>query len=85
LLEFFDRGIRLRGATIFGALLPVFEVRYEELTDVRLAASRLRDGICFQSSCIPDAVTFKTAEGLQIADSLEERGIIVNRKIGHLE
>jgi hypothetical protein len=79
-LQFFDWGIRLDGR----CLLPTFEVRYEELTDARLVASRFKSGIRFRSSCLPDPVTFETSEGVQIADLLEEHGVMVNRNVGHL-
>ena len=79
-LQFFDWGIRLDGRSV----LPTFEVRYEELGDARLVASRFKSGIRFQSSCLPDPVTFETSEGAQIADLLEERGVTVNRQVGHL-
>ena len=79
-LQFFDWGIRLDGRS----LLPTFEVRYAELNEARLVATRFKSGIRFQSSLLPDPVTFETSEGTQIADLLEQRGVRVNRNVGHL-
>lgn len=79
-LQFFDWGIRLDGRS----LLPTFEVRYEELTEARLVASRFKNGIRFQSSCLTEPVTFETSDSVRIADLLEERGVTVNRNVGHL-
>jgi hypothetical protein len=79
-LQFFDWGIRLDGRS----LLPTFEVRYEEISEARLVATRFRSGIRFQSSQLAEPVTFETSGGAQIADLLEERGVVVNRNVGHL-
>jgi hypothetical protein len=79
-LQFFDWGIRLDGRS----LLPTFELRYEEITEARLVATRFKSGIRFQSSCLTEPVTFETSEGAKIGDLLEERGVTVNRNAGHL-
>jgi hypothetical protein len=79
-LQFFDWGIRLDGRS----LLPTFEVRYEEITEARLVATRFKGGIRFQSCCLTEPVTFETSEGAKIGDLLEERGVTVNRDVGHL-
>jgi hypothetical protein len=79
-LQFFEWGIRLDGRSV----LPTFEVRYGEISEVRLVASRFKSGIRFQSSCLTEPVTFETSEGVQIADLLQERGVAVNRNLGHL-
>ena len=79
-LRFLDWGIRLDGRWV----IPTFELRYDEISEARLVASRFKSGIRFQSSCLTEPVTFETSEGMQIADLLEERGVMVNRNVGHL-
>jgi hypothetical protein len=79
-LQFFDWGIRLDGRSV----LPTLEVRYGEIKEARLVASRFASGIRFQSSCLTEPVTFETSEGAQIANLLQERGVTVNRNVGHL-
>jgi len=85
-LEFFDWGIRVRGSKPGGFLLPVFEVRYSELTDARLVAARGRQGIRFRSDALPAPVTFETfADSIpRIVSLLEDRDVRINRETGHI-
>jgi hypothetical protein len=85
-MEFFDWGICLRSAIPGGLLLPVLEIRYEELTDAQLVETRTNNGVRFQSGCLPGPVTFVTFEDSrsQIIDRLERRGVRVNRQVEHI-
>jgi len=47
-------------------------------------AAHINRGIRFQARCLPNAVIFVTAQGAEIADRLEERGVPVNRDVGRL-
>jgi hypothetical protein len=83
-LELFDWGVRLRGSALMKPFVPVFELRYGELAEARLVAARINRGIRLQAGCLPNAVIFVTAQGAEIADRLEERGVPVNRDVGRL-
>jgi len=84
-LEFFDWGIRLRAGNPGGFLLPVYELRYDELTDAQLVATRLASGIRFRSDALRAPLNFETYSGSipRIVDLLEQRNVSVNRQVGH--
>lgn len=82
-LEFFDWGIRIGGTGVFAALVPLSEVRYAELIDAQLVATRFSRGIRVRSDCLSDPVTFTTRDPAQIADLLEEHEVTINRNVGH--
>jgi hypothetical protein len=85
-LEFFDWGIRLRGSKLGGFLLPVYEIRYHELIDVQMVATRLRHGIRLRSEALPAPMNFETYRDTipRIVVQLEERNVPVNRQVGHM-
>jgi hypothetical protein len=77
-LEFFDWGIRLQ-RTLFKSLGDYYEIRYEELTEARLAGKMIRRGIRFHSTFLPQPLTFVTVDYREIFDRLEQQGVLVNR------
>ena len=81
-LEFFDWGIRLQ-RTLFKSR-DYYEIRYEELTEVRLTGKMIRRGIRFHTSFLPQPLTFITVDYREILDRLEQRGIPVNRNAASL-
>jgi len=83
-LELFDWGIRMRGSAVMKPFVPVFELRYRELTEARLVAAHVNRGVRFQADCLSAAVTFVTFQDREIADRLEERGVPVDRDVGQL-
>jgi hypothetical protein len=85
-LEFFDWGIRLRGSKPGGFLLPVYEIRYDELTDVRLVATRLRHGVRFCSDALPAPVNFETCPDAipRIVAQLQGQNVPVMQRAGHM-
>jgi hypothetical protein len=77
-LEFFDWGIRLQ-RTAFKSLGNYYEIRYEELTEARLAGKMIRRAIRFHTNFLPQPLTFVTVDYREIFDRLERRGVPVNR------
>jgi hypothetical protein len=84
-LEFFEWGIRLRAGKPGGFLLPVYELRYDELTDVQMVATRLARGIRFCSSALPAPTNFETYSHSipRIVGLLERHNVSVNHQVGH--
>ena len=76
-LDFFDWGIRLDG----GFLSPVWEARYEELTEARLVKAPMQQGIRFHAgdSEGESEVFFWTWEGSEVLDRLEGHVVAVDR------
>jgi hypothetical protein len=78
-LEFFDWGVRLRGIAICRWLVPTWEARYDELARVDLVASRSRIAVWLRLRGEPGGIGFLTNYSREILDSLEKRGVSVNR------
>jgi hypothetical protein len=74
-LDFFDWGIRLDG----GFLSPVWEARYEELTEARLVKAPMLQGIRFHAGDGEGEVFFWTWGGSEVLDRLEEHVVAVDR------
>jgi len=86
-LEFFDWGIRLGSsgvASLAGLglgryLMPVWEARYEELTEARLVTAPKHRGIRLRAGVGSDEVIFWTNQGSDILDRLEQHLVPVDR------
>jgi hypothetical protein len=78
-LEFFDWGVRLRGIAICRWIVPTWEARYDELARVDLVASRSRIAVWLRLRGEPGGIGFLTNYSREILDSLEKRGVSVNR------
>ena len=88
-LDFFDWGIRLgsSGAANWAGLglarlaTPVWEARYEELTEARLVKAPMQQGIRFHAgdSEGESEVFFWTWGGSEVLDRLEEHAVAVDR------
>lgn len=86
-LDFFDWGIRLGsggaanlaglGLTTF--LTPVWEARYEELTEARLVTAPTHEGIRLRAGDGEGEVFFWTRGGSEVLDRLEEHVVAVDR------
>ena len=74
-LDFFDWGIRLDG----GFLSPMWEARYEELTEARLVKAPMLQGIRFHAGDGEGEVFFWTWGGSEVLDRLEEHVVAVDR------
>lgn len=83
-LDLFDDGIRLRGTGPLGPLMPTWQIRYDELAEAQLVASKYTSGIRLCAPVLPDPVTFKTSQSEAIAGLIEQRGVTVSRVAGHL-
>ena len=81
--EFHDWGVRLCGAGIDKWTLPVVDIRYEELDQVRLMAGPINRGVRFYSAAyVPGSVTLLTPAGPEILNQLEEHSAPVNWEPG---
>jgi len=86
-LDFFDWGIRLGSggaANLAGMGLPrlwtpVWEARYEELTEARLVTAPTHQGIRLRAGDGEGEVFFWTRHGSEVLDRLEEHAVAVDR------
>lgn len=86
-LDFFDWGIRLRssgaanwaGMGLPRLLTPVWEARYEELTEARLVTAPTHQGIRLRAGDGEGEVFFWTRHGSEVLDRLEEHVVAVDR------
>ncbi len=86
-LEFFDWGIRLGGGGaanwaglgLATFLTPVWEARYEELTEARLVTAPTHQGIRLRAGDGEGEVFFWTRGGSEVLDRLEEHVVPVDR------
>jgi hypothetical protein len=78
-LDFFDWGIRLGGGAFTRFYAPVWEARYEELTEARLVKAPTHQGIRFHASDREGEVFFWTSGGSEVLDRLEEHVVAVDR------
>ena len=82
-LDFFDWGIRLGGGDLTRFLSPVWEARYEELTEARLVKAPTHQGIRFHTGDGEGEgegeVFFWTCGGSEVLDRLEEHVVAVDR------
>src|SRR5229473_1156164 len=86
-LDFFDWGIRLRSggaANLAGMglprlLVPVWEARYEELTEARLVKAPTHQGIRLHAGDDEGEVFFWTWGSSEVLDRLEEHAVAVDR------
>ena len=86
-LNFFDWGIRLgsssaanwAGMGLAKFLSPVWEARYEELTEARLVTAPTHQGIRFHAGDGEGEVFFWTRQGSEVLDRLEEHVVAVDR------
>jgi hypothetical protein len=78
-LDFFDWGIRLGGGDLTRFLSPVWEARYEELTEARLVKAPTHQGIRFHTGDGEGEVFFWTWGGSEVLDRLEEHVVVVDR------
>lgn len=78
-LEFFDWGIRLAGLGLARLMTPVWEARYEELTEARLVIAPAHRGIRLRTGDGGDEVIFWTDQGSDVLDRLEQHLVSVDR------
>jgi len=79
-LDFFDWGIRLAGPGFFWRLMtPVWEARYEDLTEARLVIAPTQRGIRLRAGDGGDEVIFWTDQGSDVLDRLEQHLVPVGR------
>jgi len=83
-LEFFDWGIRLRGAGIFRPFAPVWEAQYQELAEARLVTAPKNQGVRFRAGGSAGSVIFWTGQGSEVLDSLEKHAVPVDRAADHV-
>jgi hypothetical protein len=84
-LNFFDWGIRLDGSgganwSVPGfakLMMPVWEARYEELTEARLVTAPTHQGIRLRVGVGEGEVFFWTRKGSEVLDRLEEHVVPV--------
>lgn len=74
-LEFFDWGVRLR----CGLMMPVWEARYEELTEARLVTAPSRHGVRLRAGDGEGEILFWTRRGPEVLDHLQEHAVLVDR------
>jgi hypothetical protein len=88
-LDFFDWGIRLSsggaanlaGMGLTRLFTPVWEARYEELTEARLVKAPMQPGIRFHAGDGEGEVFFWTWGGSEVLDRLEEHVVAVDRTV----
>ena len=86
-LDFFDWGIRLgsssaanwAGMGLPRLATPVWEARYEELTEARLVTAPTHQGIRLRAGDGEGEVFFWTRQGSEVLDRLEEHVVPVDR------
>ena len=78
-LDFFDWGIRLGGGDLTRFLSPVWEARYEELTEARLVKAPTHQGIRLHAGDDEGEVFFWTRGSSEVLDRLEEHAVAVDR------
>lgn len=86
-LNFFDWGIRLgssgaanwAGMGLAKLMTPVWEARYEELTEARLVTAPTHQGIRIRAGDGEGEVFFWTRQGSEVLDRLEEHVVAVDR------
>ncbi len=86
-LNFFDWGIRLgssgaanwAGMGLAKLMTPVWEARYEELTEARLVTAPTHQGIRLHAGDGEGEVFFWTRQGSEVLDRLEEHVVAVDR------
>jgi hypothetical protein len=86
-LKFFDWGIRLgssgaanwAGMGLAKLMTPVWEARYEELTEARLVTAPTHQGIRLRAGDGEGEVFFWTRQGSEVLDRLEEHVVHVDR------
>jgi hypothetical protein len=86
-LNFFDWGIRLgssgtanwAGMGLAKLTTPVWEARYEELTEARLVTAPTHQGIRLRAGDGEGEVFFWTRRGSEVLDRLEEHVVAVDR------
>jgi hypothetical protein len=86
-LKFFDWGIRLGSSgtanwASFGLarlVTPVWQARYEELTEARLVTAPTHQGIRLRAGDGEGEVFFWTRRGSEVLDRLEEHVVTVDR------
>ena len=78
-LDFFDWGIRLGGGDLTRLFSPVWEARYEELTEARLVKAPTHQGIRLRAGDGEGEVFFWTWGGSEVLDRLEEHVVAVDR------
>lgn len=86
-LEFFDWGIRLGSSGLVKLaslglarfLMPVWEARYEELTEARLMTAPGHHGVRLRVAGSADPVMFWTSQGSDVLDRLQEHAVSVDR------
>ncbi len=86
-LNFFDWGIRLgssgaanwAGMGLAKLMTPVWEARYEELTEARLVTAPTHQGIRLRAGDGEGEVFFWTRQGSEVLDRLEEHVVAVDR------
>jgi hypothetical protein len=78
-LDFFDWGIRMAGGDLMRFFAPVWEARYEELTEARLVKAPTQQGIRLHVGDGEGEVFFWTWTGSEILDRLEEHVVAVDR------
>jgi hypothetical protein len=78
-LDFFDWGIRLCDRDWSRFFSPVWEARYEELTEARLVKAPTQQGIRFHAGDGEGEVFFWTWGGSEVLDRLEEHVVAVDR------
>jgi hypothetical protein len=89
-LEFFDWGIRLRGAGnlrgfgMLRLLVPVWDARYEELTEARAVIAPTNQGVRLRAAGSAGPMTFWTRRGSEVLDRLHEHAVSVDRAAHHV-
>jgi hypothetical protein len=78
-LDFFDWGIRLGGGDLTRLFSPVWEARYEELTEARLVKAPTHQGIRLHAGDGEGEVFFWTWGASEVLDRLEEHVVAVDR------
>jgi hypothetical protein len=78
-MEFFDWGIRLAGLGLGRFMTPVWEARYEDLTEARMVIAPTDRGIRLRAGEGGDEVIFWTDQGSEILDRLDQHLVPVDR------
>jgi hypothetical protein len=78
-MKFFDWGIRLAGLGLGRFMTPVWEARYEDLTEARMVIAPMHRGIRLRAGEGGDEVIFWTDQGSEILDRLDQHLVPVDR------
>jgi len=84
-LEMFSWGIRVRGRGPVRWLVPVWEVRYEELVKAQLVTFPVANrGVLMRTGGSAVPLVFITLRGHEILGQLEARGVPADRAVARL-